>query len=335
MTVDHDHLNRQAFFRIVRDYVAYLAVRLVAAVAETLPPDMVLGLTKFLSWLAADVLRIRRSVLEENLAHAFPKEDRRFRHQLIRQMWQHLFLLGYEILLTSRKVHQTNWRKYVRLENHRGILRMILSGRSVILVTGHFGNFEIGGYVLGLLGVPPCSVARPIDNPFLDRFLTRFRTASGQMIIPKKGATEKVDRLVQEGKVVGFLADQSAGPKGCFVDFFGRKASTHKAVALLSLTQKVPLVVCYAVRGKRPFQFALKVAGVFEPTQDSSHLGDVTSLTQWYSTLLEEAIRQNPEQYWWIHRRWKDTPPKVPNILPEDHHSKKQPEKMRICTWPH
>jgi KDO2-lipid IV(A) lauroyltransferase len=318
MTVEKDLPKEQKFFRRVADYLAYLAVRAVATLAEALPLQIVLGLTKFLAWLAADVLQIRRAVLEENLSHAFPKNDIQFRHQLIRQMWEHLFLLGYEILLTTRKIHETNWRNFVRLEDHRDILRVILSGRSVILVTGHFGNFEIGGYILGLLGIPPCSVARPIDNPFLDRFLARYRTASGQMIIPKKGATEQVDRLVREGRVVGFLADQSAGPKGCFVDFFGRKASAHKAVALLSLTQGVPLAVCYAVRGERPFQFTLKVAGVFDPTKPSSQIADVVSLTQWYNTLLEEAIRGRPEQYWWIHRRWKDTPPKAKSILGEE-----------------
>ncbi|MCS7238583.1 MAG: lysophospholipid acyltransferase family protein [Thermoguttaceae bacterium] len=297
------------FPKLCVDFVAYLGVRLVATVAEVLSAESVRALAKFLSWLAADVLKIRRRVIVENLGYAFPAVTAAERQQLVRKMWEHLFLLAYEILLTPRKIHETNWRKFVRLCKHEGPLLDILRGRPLVLVTGHFGNFEIGGYVLALLGVPLYSVARPIDNPFLDRFLTRLRTAGGQMLIPKLGATEAVDQVAKEGKTVAFLADQSAGPKGCFVDFFGRKASTFKAVALVSLVHQAPIVVCYARRRERVFQFDLEVLGVFDPLRDSHVSADVPSITQWFTTVLEEEIRQHPEQYWWLHRRWKEQPP--------------------------
>jgi KDO2-lipid IV(A) lauroyltransferase len=295
--------------KIVLDLIAYVAVRSLAMIAQILTPDSAASLARFLAWVAADLVKVRRRVIEENLSVAFPEASAADRQRLTRRMWEHLFLLGYEILLTERKIHETNWREFVRLENHRDALRFILAGRPVVLVTGHFGNFEIGGYALALLGVPLCTVARPIDNPFLDRYLSRFRTASGQIVVAKIGATEKVDQLAREGKTVAFLADQAAGPKGCFVDFFGRKASTFKAVSLLSLAHEAPLVVCYALRVDRPFQFVLRVAGIFDPKQDRDPPHDVPSVTQWFTRLLEDGIRQKPEQYWWLHRRWKDWPP--------------------------
>ncbi len=299
----------QRAWKLLVDYFAYLIIRSVAVVVEVLPSRHVRGIVRFLSWLSTDLLKIRRRVLEENLQIAFPEATTRERHKLIRDMWEHVFLLGYEILLTSRKIHETNWRHYVQLRGHHEVLRHILCGRPIILVTGHFGNFEIGGYVLSLLGLPLSSVARPIDNPFLDRFLSRLRSGAGQMLIPKVGATEAVDEAARQGKLIAFLADQSAGPKGCFVDFFGRKASTFKAVAILSLTHKAPVAVCYAIRRGGLFQFELRVVGLFDPARDLWPPHDVFSITQWYTRLLEEGIRSAPEQYWWIHRRWKEKPP--------------------------
>lgn len=296
-------------WKLLVDLMAYVGIRTVATVVEVLSPEAVQALARFLAWLATDLFKIRRRVVMENLAYAFPELPESQRQHLARKMWEHLFLLAYEILLTPRKVHQTNWRRFVRLCGHERPLAEILANRPVVLVTGHFGNFEIGGYVLALLGVPLCSVARPIDNRFIDKFLTRLRTAAGQVLIPKVGATEAVDQAVRESKTVAFLADQSAGPKGCFVDFFGRKASTFKAVALLSLVHQAPIVVCYARRRKKLLQFDLEVIGVFDPLGPHSIPTDVKSITQWYTSLLEAGIRQDPVQYWWLHRRWKDQPP--------------------------
>lgn len=303
--------QKRSFLQLIVDYLAYVAVRMVAIMVEVLPPDQVRGVAQFLAWIAADVLKIRASVLTENLRLAFPEQSDLERKQLIRRMWEHVFLLGYEILLTARKVHETNWRDYVRLCGHEEPLRKLLEGRPLILVTGHFGNFEIGGYVVSLLGVPLCSIARPIDNPFLDRYLRRLRSGAGQILIPKHGASDAVDHAARQGKTIAVLADQSAGPKGCFVDFFGHKASTFKAVAVLCLLHQAPLAVCHARRTSELFRFNLRVTGFFDPRVDQFPKHDVTAITQWFTSLLEAAIREAPQQYWWLHRRWKEKPPQM------------------------
>jgi KDO2-lipid IV(A) lauroyltransferase len=107
---------------------------------------------------------------------------------------------------------------------------------------------------------------------------------------------------------MAFLADQAAGSKDCWVDFFGRPASTYKAIALLSVQHDAPMAVCYARRLGRPMQFEMTTAAIADPRDTGEGTGSIHELTQWYTSRLEEGIRQSPEQYWWVHRRWKERP---------------------------
>lgn len=221
-------------------------------------------------------------------------------------MWQHMFLLICEIAHAPRKIHETNWRDYVQLRDKETVTRCLFDPRPLMIVSGHFGNFELGGYVLGILGFPTWSVARTLDNPFLDRFLNRFRRKTGQAIIPKKGGYEQLQQVLANGQTVGFLADQYAGTKGCWVEFFGRPASAHKAIALLALEHDALLMVGYVRRLGRPlhYEFAfteVQAVGELPPAQRG-----VKQLTQWYTSEIESVVRLAPSQYWWLHNRWKD-----------------------------
>jgi KDO2-lipid IV(A) lauroyltransferase len=267
------------------------------------------SLARALAWVAADVLRVRRSVVDENLRHAFPELSDSQRRQLARRMWEHLFLLVLEVALAPRKIHETNWRRYVRLNGVADLIRILLSDRPTVIVTAHFGNFEIGGFMLGLLGFPTYTVARDLDNPYLDRYLNRFRGATGQHIISKNGGYDEILQVLASGGVMSFLADQAAGAKGCWVQFFGRPASAHKAIALLSLEHDAPTAVCCAQRLERPMQFEMKVTGIADPRATKVGVESVHELTQWYTSHMEAMIRHAPEQYWWLHRRWKDPRP--------------------------
>jgi KDO2-lipid IV(A) lauroyltransferase len=223
-------------------------------------------------------------------------------------MWEHLFLMVCEVAHTPRKVHETNWRRYVHIRGKRDLVRFLVAPRPVLIVTGHFGNFEVGGYMMGMLGFPTYTIARPLDNPYLDRFVGEFRKARGQHILPKQGSAAQVNAVLQSGGALTLLGDQHAGPKGCWVDFLGRPASCHKALALFTLTSGAPMLVTYAKRTGRPMRFELGLAGVADPAVGGEELAGVRELTQWYNHALERVIRSAPEQYWWLHRRWKGAP---------------------------
>jgi KDO2-lipid IV(A) lauroyltransferase len=198
----------------------------------------------------------------------------------------------------------------VKLINEDTLVRMMLDDRPLLIVTAHYGNFEVAGFVLGILGFPTYTVARTLDNPYLDRFLNHFRGGTGQHMIPKNGGYDQILAVLGGGGTMTFLADQYAGPKGCWVQFFGRQASAHKAIALLALENDAPVAVCSARRLDRPMQFELLTLATADPRQSGDAVGTVKELTQWYTSRLEDIIRRDPHQYWWLHRRWKDTRPK-------------------------
>lgn len=293
-------------WNLVGNYLAYLLVRVLIAVLQALPIETCQRLTRPLVWLVADVFHVRQRVLDENLSHAFPGLSEEGRRQLIRRNWEHLLLMVIEIAHAPRKIHETNWRRYIRLRDGRCLVGNMLSERPAVIVCGHFGNFEVAGQVVGLLGLPTFTVARPLDNPFLHDLVEESRTRNGQVILPKKGSSPEVEQLLSTGGTLTVLGDQSAGLKGCWVDFFGRKASTNKAIAVFSLTYEAPLMVSYARRLDKPLHIEIGLAGDMDPRDADAPAGGISEVTAWFTDRLEEAVRRDPEQYWWVHRRWKD-----------------------------
>src|SRR5262249_22959583 len=156
----------------------------------------------------------------------------------------HFCTMLVELIHLPRKFHITNWkRQYGRLYGADKVVAEMLSGRSLLLVTGHFGNWEIAGYAMGVFGFKTYAIARTLYNPYLDRVLLSFRERTGQKILAKKGDFDDIQALLAGSGALATLADQDAGQRGQFVDFFGRPASTHKAVALLALEYNTPLLV--------------------------------------------------------------------------------------------
>jgi Kdo2-lipid IVA lauroyltransferase/acyltransferase len=292
--------------RIV-DFLVYAAVRTMICVVQAMRIETGQQLARAFAWLFCNVLHIRSGVVDDNLAHAFPELSPTERHKLIRKMWEHLFLLVLEVAHTPRKIHETNWRDYVQLVNVAELVRQLLDDRPVLVVTAHLGNFEVGGYVLGILGFPTYTVARTLDNPYLDQFVNSFRGRTGQHIIPKNGGYDKMLEVLAQGGTMTFLADQAAGDKGCWVEFFGRPASAHKAIALLALDNNAKMSVCVARRLDQPMHFEMIHHDTIDPNDVGNSTKSIFQLTQWYTTRLEELIQEKPGQYWWLHRRWKDT----------------------------
>lgn len=294
--------------QIVLDYLAYLAVRLLICVVQAVPLSSCHRAAPLLAQFTWRVLRIRRQVVDENLQIAFPDSTARQRQRIALGMWRHLFLMIAEIAQAPRKVHRTNWRQQAVIPQLPVMVRRLLDRRPVVIVSGHLGNFELGGYLLGLHGFPTHTIARPLDNRFLDRWVTQFRGATGQFMLPKVGSSQQIAHLLERGGSLVLLGDQYAGDTACWVNFFGRPASTHKAVAIFTLSGQAPTATAAVLRRDGPLQFELCLADFIDPADDDFALGTVPLITQWYTDCLESLIRAHPDQYWWVHRRWKGTP---------------------------
>ncbi len=192
-----EHLTGQRFGSwvvTIRDFAVYLVVRVIICVIQASTLRSCERLSTGLAVLFCNVLRVRHAVIEDNLKHAFPEDSAERRAEIEFGMWRHLFLMICEIALASRKIHESNWRRYIQITNRRPLVQAFLDPRPVVAVTAHFGNFEMCGYASGLLGFPTYTIARTLDNRFLHRYLMKFRAATGQYILPTKGSARKPRR---------------------------------------------------------------------------------------------------------------------------------------------
>ncbi|MFN9368102.1 MAG: lysophospholipid acyltransferase family protein [Planctomycetia bacterium] len=298
------------------DLATYAAVRVLICVIQALPRATCERGARRLSSFLANRLRIRRQVVRDNLRTAFPEFDAETRRETARKMWEHLLLMVVELAHANRVITRPTWRHYLHIHGMEDFVRLLWLDRPKVVLSGHFGNFELAAYLFGLFGFRVFSVARELDNPLLDRFVTEFRESRGQRILPKKGSAPDVALVLDENGAIGLLGDQAAGPKGCWVDFFGRPASVHKAIGVFALSSSAPVLVCSATRRGGLFDYDLRLEGVADPASGSPETADLRTLSQWYTSLLEQAIRRAPGQYWWVHRRWRGEPKAATVIRP-------------------
>jgi KDO2-lipid IV(A) lauroyltransferase len=244
-----------------------------------------------------------------HLELSFPEWDAKKVRHVARLSMRNMLYLAIEVLFTPLLVTPSQWRKYVTLVNQKENIRHLLrEKRGAVYLTGHFGNWEVIGYTMATVGFPVYAVARPLDNPYLNEHILGVRERTGMTILDKRGAAEQSDDILESCGAVSFIADQDAGRKGCFVDFFGRKASTYKSIALLAMRYEIPIIVGYGKRTEENFKFEIGVQRIIDPTEWEDKDDPLKWVTQEYTTALEEVIRTAPEQYLWVHRRWKHRP---------------------------
>ena len=295
------------------DYAVYLLVRLIVGIAQSMSIEQSYHFARLLAALLHRVDKRHRLVGIENLKTAFGEHfTEAEREQIVREVYLHFCMMLMEILHIPRKLNALTWRNHIKLvgRDHVKVLDRLLDGGPVILLTGHYGNWEMAGYLFGVFGFPSFSVARTLDNPYLDAFLKSFRERTGQKMIPKTGGYDQMLEVLRSGGVLSFLADQDAGQNGMYVDFFGRPASTHKAIALLAIEHQAPVVVGYARRVGPGFRYEVGCDLVIDPDEFEGSADDAKILTQRFTSALEDAIRVDPSQYLWLHRRWKHQPKK-------------------------
>jgi KDO2-lipid IV(A) lauroyltransferase len=291
------------------DRLQYVGLRVGSMLMHCWPVDLNLKLARMVGDFIYTIDKRHRQRAIYNLKHGFPDLREREVEKLARRSMQNLFMFFVEVLFTTRLIRIDTWTRYIQLENFREVLEMLVRKQhGLIMLTGHFGNFEISNYVLGTLGFETTAIGRPLDNRYVNEWLMGVRERQGGKIIAKKGATEEVTGVLEQRGVVGFVADQNAGSKGIFVDFFGRKASTYKSIGLLAMEYNLPVVVGYARRVNDRFQFVVGVQDIIRPGDWALEQDPLRYITQRYTRAIEDFVRKDAGQYWWVHRRWKTRP---------------------------
>jgi KDO2-lipid IV(A) lauroyltransferase len=293
---------------VVADYLLYVLVRLGVGLLYCFPIEANLRTACWIGRLMWKRYHRGRQRALDNLRASFPDKDDAWLEETGRKSFEHLVMMVMDVLFTPRLVKLETWPQMFRFSQIERVKWMIKDQKGLIMVTGHYGNFEIMGYLMSLYGFKIYSIARPLDNKFVNRWLMDVRESKGQKIIYKKGAAEMMDQLAADGATLCFIADQDAGKKGVFVDFFGRKASTYKSIGLLAMHYNLPIVVGGCRQHYKKFFFEMEPTRIIYPHEWADKPDPLKWVTQEYTKAIEDFIRKDPAQYWWLHRRWKTRP---------------------------
>lgn len=294
--------------RALRHRIEYVFLRAVAGFCAIVPEVFADRAGAALGWVVARVGRPRWEVVREHLQTAFPEAGERWRRDIGRRCYAHL---GAEAVALFRLagMGRAEVRERTRVTGLGVVESAVRQGRGVIILSAHLGNWEIGGSALVARGFPLDVVVARQRNELFDRHLTRSRERLGFGIIPRNEGRRGVLAALKAGRLAGILGDQDARRAGVFVDFFGRPASTARGPAVLALRSDALIVTLFAVRlpGWKP-RYHVHLEAL-EGTAATGRAARVAAITQAYTTRIEEYVRRYPDQYFWLHKRWKTPPP--------------------------
>lgn len=292
----------------LRTYIEYALAWTILKSLGALPRAAAIRLAQAVGALAR-TLRPRLSRhAETNLRLAFPDLDERERERILRGVFSNLGRLLGEISRFPR-FNRDNISSIVVYEGLENFLAARDEGRGVILLTGHIGAWELSVFAHSLYGHPMSFLKRNVDNPLVERLAESYRLRHGNRSIDKRGSVREILKTLKAGGVVGILADLNATrEEGVFVDFFGVPASTTAGVATLALRTGAVVLPGYIVWDDEAKIHRLHFEKPIETISTGNQKEDVITNTQRYTKALEEIIRRYPDQWLWIHRRWKTRP---------------------------
>jgi len=284
------------------DRLETFALKLFAGLFQSLPRTLALRLGAGLGQLASHLVRRPAATARDNLAMALPELSGAEREKLAKSCFRHLGMTVAELLQSEKSLQRD--LDHLSLEGIEHLRQAVQLQRGVILFSAHLGFWEAGS-LLAHYDLPISIIAKPMHNPGADRMLNRLRTLSGGEVINSMGGGRKIIQALRSRRVVAILLDQHyADEDRVSVPFFGRPAWTSSAVIRMALKTGAPLVPCKAIRqpdnrSRVTFYPPLEV-----PTEvnDATVLATATAVTE----TIEAMVRENPEQWFWVHRRWRE-----------------------------
>jgi KDO2-lipid IV(A) lauroyltransferase len=291
-----------------RERLEYAVVRLLLGVIGLLPRPLARGLCISLAHFVRLAHRKLWRVGLRNLQIAFPQIPLRERRQILKHVFSGMGRHLAEFCMFPRYT-AANAERVVIYEGFENFERARRAGKGVLLLTGHFGAWEIGSFYHSIKGHPMKIVVRDLDNPLVDALVKRYRTMHGNETMDNREFLRGLLSAMRGNETVGILMDTNmTPPQGVFVDFFGVPACTAAGMARVAMKTGATVVPAYTI-----WDAALKKYKVcFDPQLETANSGDpaadVITNTARYNAALEAIVRRHPDQWLWVHRRWKTRP---------------------------
>ncbi len=292
------------------DYICAILVRIVSLIFHFLPIRFTLWLGRQCGLIVYLVNTDRRIIGYANLRAVFcgdksPKELKR----LTKGVYRNLTEVVFEILSLT-KVNERYIDKYVEIVNAENMIKIADHPDGIIFLTAHFGNWELSGMVSSIKGFPIVVLAREQSMKRMDELINKLRESKGLQVIRKGITTKYIVKALHQGRIIGMVGDQNAGKMGVFVDFFGRPASTAPGTAKIASKTGAFVLPAFMARIKGPYHKLM----LEEPIKIEKG-EDITPHLARYNKLLEKYITMYPEQWLWLHKRWKITPIKKVTVI--------------------
>ncbi len=261
----------------------------------------------FLGVFAYYILKKRRQIAEENLIFAFPNYNISKIKKIAKGSFCNLGITFFE-LFAMPKMSDADLHSTIQYENIELIDEVRNRNRGIIFLSGHFGNWELLAYSIGVFtNLPITIIVKPQSNTYIDFLLNTYRTSRNNKIVSMYSAARTVISVITKGEVIALLADQSATEdKDLYIDFFGRESATYKVVSDLALRFQIPIVMGFAKRQLEDATYKVKLLELDYSDLQNNKEG-VLELTKRHVKILEESIRQAPDHWTWMHKRWKHT----------------------------
>ncbi|MBI3939235.1 MAG: lysophospholipid acyltransferase family protein [Acidobacteria bacterium] len=288
-------------------YAAHLALKFFAA----LPRSVAYPLSHAIAAAYCLFDRRHRRVGLTNLRIAFPQQTEKWRARTLKRSYR---ILGDLLVEVSKFPKLTRDNVEWRVSYTEGSLARYRKAKQkemgLLFLTAHLSAWELLPFVHALYGHPLSFLARPIDDRDVDALLTRYRTRSGNRIIPKKNALRSILRVLQNKEDVGFLIDQNVLPhEGVFVPFFGKQACTTNGVARIALRTGAPVLAGFLLPLEEPGRYCIHFGDEIPLCREGSLEENIRATTERFSREVENIIRRYPEHWFWLHKRWKARPP--------------------------
>ncbi len=289
----------------MRNWLEYLPFILVARLVRALPRRTALNLGRRLGLLSRWLMPRRRQLARDNLALAFPEKPDTERDAMLVEMFGHLGV-GFAEMLRLDLLHSAgDIKRDCDLQGEEHLRKALAEGRGCILLTGHVGFWEAGNFIFSALGYPIGVVAKPMRNPLIDSYFLRMRETAGGYIINSRKGARRILKALQQNHLVGVLLDQHAGrQQGVQVPFFGRPAWTTPIIAEIAMKYRVPVVPAFAW-WLPDHRYNLRIYPLFHLEGEATP-ERITENTALLTRHIEEAVRRDPAQWFWVHRRWRE-----------------------------
>ena len=286
----------------------YVAARLAFSAVTSFPPSVTQRTAVKIGDLFDRFDRKHRERARHHIRLSFPEWTEAQVAECARGSTRSLIQLAFEVLQTPQVLNTDSWPNHIEPPNLGPAIDLMNMDGPRILLTAHMGNWEVLGYFMAMLGYHTETIARPLDNVLINDWLLGIRERQGMRIITKFQATERMTKVLDNGGLLAFTADQNAGAKGVFVPFFGRLASTYKSIGLLAMTYRTPIICGYGHRLTGTFRFEVGNTDIIFPEDWEGRENPLYYITARYCRAFERMVRMRPEQFLWTHRRWKHRP---------------------------